>query len=73
MRNKPDIIAASCSEADTMTLTKILAALLFAFALAGCGQSGPLYVPGDPSSVQEPQPVPQSEDNSEENGEDDKR
>ena len=54
-------------------ITKILAVLLFAFALVACGQSGPLYVPGDPSSVQEPQPVPQSEDSSEENGEDDNR
>lgn len=70
--NKPDIIAASCSEADTMTLTtRILAALLFALALAGCGQSGPLYVPGDPSSVQQPQPVPAGDEEGEENGEDD--
>ena len=27
--------------------------LLFA-AVAGCGQSGPLYLPGNPSQVQEP-------------------
>lgn len=55
-----------------MTLTaKALAVLFFAFALAACGQSGPLYVPGDPSSVQKPQPVPESEDNSDENGEED--
>ena len=70
MRNKPDIIAASCSEADTMTLTKILAALLFAFALAGCGQSGPLYVPGDPSSVQEPESMGSDEETDERNEED---
>ncbi len=50
---------------------KILAILLFAFALAACGQSGPLYVPGDPSSVHEAQPASESEDNGEENGEDD--
>lgn len=30
----------------------IIAALLFGFALAGCGQSGPLYLPGNPSEVQ---------------------
>ena len=55
-----------------MTLTaKILAVLSFAFALAACGQSGPLYVPGDPSSVKQPQPVPESEESREENGEED--
>jgi len=32
--------------------SKFLAALLLMFALAGCGQSGPLYLPGDPSEVQ---------------------
>ena len=52
-------------------LTKILAVLFFAFALAACGQSGPLYVPGDPSSVQQPQPVPESDESGEENGEED--
>ena len=29
-----------------------LTALLLMFALAGCGQSGRLYLPGDPSEVQ---------------------
>jgi predicted small lipoprotein YifL len=53
-----------------MTLTKILAALLFAFALAGCGQSGPLYVPGDPSSVQEPERMESDEEADERNEED---
>ena len=54
-----------------MTLTtKILAALLFAFALAGCGQSGPLYVPGDPSSVEQ-SPTPAASDEGEESGEED--
>ena len=48
---------------------KILAALLFAFALAGCGQSGPLFIPGDPSSIETPPEQPQgSEENEEENG-----
>ena len=51
--------------------TKLLTALLLAFVLAGCGQSGPLYVPGDPSSVQTPQPIPDSESDSGEDGEDD--
>lgn len=31
---------------------KILAAILLIFTLAGCGQSGKLYLPGDPSEVQ---------------------
>ncbi len=47
-----------------MTL-KILLSLLFAFVLAGCGQSGPLYIPGDPSSVETPE---QAEEDDEENG-----
>lgn len=38
-----------------MSLTsKILACLVAIFVLAGCGQSGPLYVPGDPSTVEQP-------------------
>lgn len=32
--------------------SKILAVLLTIFSLVGCGQSGPLYLPGDPSEVQ---------------------
>jgi predicted small lipoprotein YifL len=31
--------------------TRTLAALLFVFSLVGCGQSGPLYLPGNPSEV----------------------
>ena len=53
-----------------MTLSKILESLLFAFALAGCGQSGPLYVPGDPSSVQEPESMGSDEETDERNEED---
>ncbi len=56
-----------------MTFTsKVLAVLLLAFALAGCGQSGPLYVPGDPSSVKQP-PQPAASDEGEDNGDDDER
>lgn len=59
-----------------MTLsTKILSILLLAFTLGACGQSGPLYVPGDPSSINVPQPAPDAEEdgdeNGDENGEDD--
>jgi len=36
------------------------AALLLIFSLVGCGQSGPLYLPGDPSEVQNlPDHVPE--------------
>lgn len=41
---------------------KMLMALAF-LLLAGCGQSGPLYIPGNPSEVREP---PADTSNSEE-------
>jgi predicted small lipoprotein YifL len=28
--------------------------LLLSLVLAGCGQSGPLYIPGDPSTIHPP-------------------
>jgi len=45
-----------------MTHPKIsLASLLLIFSLVGCGQSGPLYLPGDPSEVQNlPSQLPQT-------------
>lgn len=46
-----------------------LAALLLTFALSGCGQSGPLYVPGDPSSIKAPVEAADSDEESDENGE----
>ena len=47
-----------------------LATMLLMAVLAGCGQSGPLYIPGDPSSIQTtPQTVSDEDEN--ENGEDD--
>lgn len=45
---------------------KILAALLLAFALGACGQSGPLYIPGDPSSLEGPQQQQAEEEKDEE-------
>ena len=48
-----------------------LATLFLLGVLAGCGQSGPLYVPGDPSSINVPREVPETEEESDENGEDD--
>ena len=41
-----------------MTRLTLLFVALFGFLLAGCGQSGPLYLPGDPSEIQQaPRPV----------------
>jgi len=54
-----------------MTLTtKILSILLLAFALGACGQSGPLYVPGDPSEIQTSPQAPEADEDNDENGED---
>jgi predicted small lipoprotein YifL len=48
-------------------LTTLLAALLF-FA-SGCGQSGPLYIPGNPTRIEQPPAAEQSADEeAEENG-----
>jgi len=41
-----------------MTLTRSLACfLLAALALSGCGQKGPLYLPGDPNEVRSEVPT----------------
>ncbi len=54
-----------------MTLTtRILSILLVAFALGACGQSGPLYVPGDPSEIKTTPTTSDSEEG-DENGEED--
>jgi predicted small lipoprotein YifL len=47
-----------------------LATMLLVAVLAGCGQSGPLYVPGDPSSIQTT-PTTASDEEENDNGEDD--
>lgn len=55
-----------------------LAALSFVFLASGCGQSGPLYISGNPSKIQQPPPVAEStaeeeqKEEQEEDGEDDK-
>jgi len=52
-------------------LTSLIAVLSFMFLFSGCGQSGPLYIPGNPSQMAVPpsqQPVSEEEpeeDNSE--------
>ncbi len=45
--------------------SKILLLLILAFIFAGCGQSGPLYVPGDPSAVETPDDDEDKDDNGE--------
>ncbi len=44
-------------------------ALLMSLFLIGCGQSGPLYVPGDPSSINVQPETVSSDDEAAENGE----
>ena len=51
--------------------TKILSILLVAFVLGACGQSGPLYVPGDPSEIKTQPSTAESDDTGDESGEDD--
>ena len=47
----------------------ILALALLGGVLAGCGQSGPLYLPGDPSSVMNAPPPQQQQPEPEEDAE----
>lgn len=46
-----------------------LAALTFVFLASGCGQSGPLYIPDNPSKISVPPPESESstEEDEEEN------
>ena len=49
----------------------MFATLLLVPGLSGCGQSGPLYVPGDPSSIKaQPKTEASDEKEDDENGED---
>ena len=47
-----------------------LAATAIIFLASGCGQSGPLYIPDNPSTISVPAPAPDSteEEAEEENG-----
>ena len=47
-----------------------LAVLLTILFLAGCGQSGPLYIPGDPSSIEPPAEQAENNDERDEDAED---
>lgn len=53
-----------------MTRLTILLAAIIAFGLAGCGQSGPLYLPGDPSEIRDaPRPAESTAEEEEEEDE----
>ena len=41
---------------------KRLLTLIAALVVFGCGQSGPLYIPGDPSRIESPPPAEDSAD-----------
>ncbi len=45
---------------------KTLTALALLLMLSACGQSGPLYIPGNPSEVREPPPETSNSDEDEE-------
>ena len=55
---------------------KRLLTVFAAFVLFGCGQSGPLYIPGDPSRIENPPPPaeePTDEETARKDGDSDKR
>ncbi len=47
-------------------LTFLLAVLASMFLFSGCGQSGPLYIPGNPSTMAVPPSNPDASEESEE-------
>ena len=52
-----------------MTRLILLLAATCCIWLAACGQSGPLYLPGDPSKIREaPQPAESADEEDDENG-----
>ena len=52
-------------------LVLALAAFSFVFLATGCGQSGPLYIPGNPSRISHPPPPEEVAEESEETEESD--
>lgn len=52
------------------SISATLGLLLLILIFAGCGQSGPLYVPGDPSSIQTPPAEPKEGEEKDEDAED---
>ena len=53
------------------SISATLGTLFLILLIAGCGQSGPLYVPGDPSSTQSPPEEPKTSEEKDEDVEDD--
>lgn len=53
------------------SISAMIGTLLLILLVAGCGQSGPLYVPGDPSSIQSPPEEPKESEEKDEDVEDD--
>ena len=54
-------------------LTILLAAIVGLFFLAGCGQSGPLYLPGDPSEIKSaPRPAESTAEEEEDDADEDR-
>jgi len=53
------IIDGSQFTVDKMKRLSVFAAALL-FVVGGCGQSGPLYMSGNPSKIQQPPPVAES-------------
>ena len=55
-----------------MTRLVLLLVAFSCFTLLGCGQSGPLYLPGDPSEIRSaPKPVENADDEEDDDGNDD--
>jgi predicted small lipoprotein YifL len=49
----------------------LLIAAISCLTLLGCGQSGPLYLPGDPSQIREaPRPAENAQEEEDEDGDD---
>ena len=68
-KSRNGILARSFQRVDAMKrLFGFPAATLFLF-VASCGQSGPLYIPGNPSEIR--QPPPPAESTAEERAEED--
>ena len=47
-----------------------LTAFSLVFFATGCGQSGPLYIPGNPSKIQDPPPPDEAAEEEEEKDDD---
>ena len=54
-------------------LISLLAAIIGLFFLTGCGQSGPLYLPGDPSEIKSaPRPAESTAEEEEDDADEDR-